>query len=195
MDPSQIDPVRIIGRVAQAQFPLHHCLWHCQRMPPLRVDVVVVKPRLSPESSGFRSPSTALPGYCALTFTLMSVGSTTRRSVQVSGFTASRLLTPPRCLYPLRVPRTSVLPSASSRSPVARGTLAVQLTLPLFGCVKDFHLQVSAPCQAHARRRCAASSNFAGGEVIDPACLCRRFELMPPGTTCATALLRYCNFF
>jgi hypothetical protein len=34
-------------------------------------------------------------------------------------------------------------------------TLAVQLTLPLAGCVEDFHLQVSAPCraqQAKARR-------------------------------------------
>src|ERR1700731_458048 len=83
----------------------------------------------------------------------MSVGSTTRRSVQVSGFAVNRLLTPPRCLYPLRVPRTSALPSASSRSPVTRGTLAVQLTLPLVGCVEDFHLQVSAPSQAHGRLR------------------------------------------
>ena len=89
----------------------------------------------------------ALPGYCALTFTLMSVGSTTRRSVQVSGFAVNRLLTPPRCLYPLRVPRTSVLPSASFRSPVTRGTLAVQLTLPPVGRVKDFHLQVSVPAR------------------------------------------------
>ena len=27
--------------------------------------------------------------------------------------------------------------------------LAVRLTLPLAGCVEDFHLQVSAPCRAH----------------------------------------------
>ena len=91
----------------------------------------------------------------------MSVGSTTRRSVQVSGFAVSRLLTPPRSLYPLRVPRTNVLPSASFRSPVARGTLAAQLTLPLVGCVKDFHLQLSAPCQAHDHRRSAPVSHSA----------------------------------
>jgi hypothetical protein len=30
-------------------------------------------------------------------------------------------------------------------------TLAVQLTLPLAGCVEDFHLQVSAPCRAHQK--------------------------------------------
>jgi hypothetical protein len=84
----------------------------------------------------------------------MSVGSTTRRPVQVSGFAFNRMLTPPHCLYPLRVPRTSALPSASFRSPVTRGTLAVQLALPLVGCAKDSHLQVSAPCQAHDRRRC-----------------------------------------
>jgi hypothetical protein len=33
------------------------------------------------------------------------------------------------------------------------GTLAVQLTLPLAGCVEDLHLQVSAPCRAHQRKR------------------------------------------
>jgi hypothetical protein len=32
-------------------------------------------------------------------------------------------------------------------------TLAVQLTLPLAGCVEDFHLQVSAPCRAHKAKR------------------------------------------
>src|ERR1700688_1432260 len=98
----------------------------------------------------------------------MSVGSTARRSVQVSGFAVSRMLTPPYCLYPLRVPRTSVLPSASFRSPVAQGTLAAQLTLALVGCVEDFHLQVSAPCQAHDRRRCAATSNPARRWVVEP---------------------------
>ena len=36
-----------------------------------------------------------LPGYCAPTFTLMPVGYTSRRSVQVSGFTDIGLLTPP----------------------------------------------------------------------------------------------------
>jgi len=31
-------------------------------------------------------------------------------------------------------------------------TLAVQLTLPLAGCVEDLHLQVSAPCWAHRQK-------------------------------------------
>src|SRR6202051_1568835 len=66
-----------------------------------------------------------------------------------------RALHPLACLphsvpsYPLRVPQASALPTASFRSPVTRGTLAAQLTLPLAGCVEDFHLQVSAPCRAH----------------------------------------------
>src|ERR1700722_10937691 len=61
-------------------------------------------------------------------------------------------LTPIRRLYPLRVPRTSALPAASSRFPVARDTLAVRLTLPLTGRVEDFHLRVGAPCRAHQRK-------------------------------------------
>jgi len=51
--------------------------------------------------------------------------------------------------YPLPVRQASALPSASSRFPVTRNTLAVRLTLPLVGRVEDFHLQVSAPCRAH----------------------------------------------
>src|SRR3989338_6586403 len=54
--------------------------------------------------------------------------------------------------YPLPVRQASVLPSASSRFPVARNTLAVRLTLPLAGRVEDFHLQVSAPCRAHQKK-------------------------------------------
>jgi hypothetical protein len=49
----------------------------------------------------------------------------------------------------------SVLPSASSRFAVARGTLAVQLTLPLVGRVEDFHLQLRRPpagCGHHQAR-------------------------------------------
>ncbi len=94
-----------------------------------------------------------LPGYCALTFTLMPVGSTSRRSVQVLGFTSMGPLTPPCRLYPLPVRQASALPAASSRFRLATGTLAVQLTLPLAGCVEDLHLQVSAPCRAHPRKR------------------------------------------
>src|SRR5271165_646335 len=85
-----------------------------------------------------------LPGYCALTFTLMPVGSTSRRSVQVLGFASMRPLTPPCRLYPLPVRQASALPAASSRFRLTTDTLAVQLTLPLAGCVEDLHLQVSA---------------------------------------------------
>src|SRR5690606_23523208 len=101
-----------------------------------------------------------LPGYDAPTFTLMSVGSTPRCSVQVSGFASICLLTPPRRLYPLRVPRTSALPAASFRSHLAMDTLAVRLTLPLVGHVENFHLQVSAPCRAHKEKGAAPSCAF-----------------------------------
>jgi len=94
-----------------------------------------------------------LPGYCARTFTLMPVGFTSQRSVQVSGFADIGLLTPLRRLYPLPVRQASALPSASSRFAVARDTLAVQLTLLLAECVEDFHLQVRAPCRAHQKKR------------------------------------------
>ncbi len=94
-----------------------------------------------------------LPGYCALTFTLMPVGSTSQRSVQESGFTEICLLTQLRRLYPLPVRQASALLTASSRFHLTMDTLAVQLTLPLAGCVEDFHLQVSAPCRAHKNKR------------------------------------------
>ena len=79
----------------------------------------------------------------------MPVGSTSQPSVQELGFASIRLLTPLRRLYPLPVRQASVLPTASSGFHLAMDTLAVQLTLPLAGCVEDFHLQVSAPCRAH----------------------------------------------
>jgi len=62
------------------------------------------------------------------------------------------LLTPPGRLDPLAVRQASALPTASSRFRLAADTLAVQLTLPLAGCVEDFHLQVSAPCRAHQKK-------------------------------------------
>src|SRR3989338_6346731 len=93
-----------------------------------------------------------LPGYCARTFPLMPVGYTSQRSVQVSGFADICLLTTLRRLYPLPVRQASALPTASSGFAVARDTLAVRLTLPLAGCVEDFHLQVRAPCRAHKRK-------------------------------------------
>jgi len=71
--------------------------------------------------------------------------------------------------YPLPVRQASALPSASSRSAVAHGTLAVRLTLPLAGRVEDFHLQVSAPCRAHkskGRRAFAPSLLTAGLGII-----------------------------
>src|SRR5665213_2909240 len=94
-----------------------------------------------------------LPGYCARTFTLMPVGFTSQRSVQVSGFADIGLLTPLRRLYPLPVRQASALPSASSRFAVARDTLAVQLTLLLAGYAENFHLQVNAPCRAQQAKR------------------------------------------
>src|SRR5271157_1692322 len=96
---------------------------------------------------------TDLPGYCALTFTLMPVGSTSQRSVQELGFASIGLLTPPCRLYPLPVRQASALPTASFRFRLATDTLAVQLTLPLAGCVEDFHLPVSAPCRAHQMQK------------------------------------------
>src|ERR1035437_9497545 len=97
--------------------------------------------------------SSDLPGYCALTFPLMPVGSTSRRSVQELGFASIGLLTPPRRLYPLPVRQASALPSASSRFRLATDTLAVRLTLPLAGCVEDLPLQVRAPCRAHQMKK------------------------------------------
>ena len=47
--------------------------------------------------------------------------------------------------YPLPVRQASTLLSASFRFHHAMDTLAVQLTLPLAGCVEDLHLQVILP--------------------------------------------------
>src|SRR5690606_1439073 len=85
----------------------------------------------------------------------MPVGSTPRCSVQVSGFASICLLTPPRRLYPLRVPLTSALPAASFSSHLAMDTLAVRLTLPLVGHAENFHLQTSAPCRAQRQKTAA----------------------------------------
>src|SRR6516165_9731928 len=88
----------------------------------------------------------------------MSVGSTPALSGQVSGFDDICRLTQRRRLYPLRVARTSALPTASFRFPVAQDTLAVRLTLPLAGRVEDFHLQAGAPCRAHRQKKTARSA-------------------------------------
>jgi len=55
--------------------------------------------------------------------------------------------------YPLPVRQANALPQASFRFAVTRDTLAVQLALPLVGRAEDFHLQVSAPCRAHNKKR------------------------------------------
>jgi nicotinamidase-related amidase len=74
-----------------------------------------------------------------------------RHSVPCKYWALRRLARSPRCAasYPLPVRQASALPTASSRFRLATDTLAVQLTLPLAGCVGDFHPQVSAPCRAH----------------------------------------------
>jgi hypothetical protein len=58
------------------------------------------------------------------------------------------------------------LPTASFRFAVARDTLAVRLTLPLAGCVEDFHLQVNVPCRAQQRKRAAAAAPSVAVEVV-----------------------------
>ena len=80
-------------------------------------------------------------------------------SVQVSGFACIGLLTPLRRLYPLAVRQSSALPTASSGFRLTVDTLAVQLTLPLAGCVEDLHLQVNAPCRAHQKKVACAPFN------------------------------------
>src|SRR5215470_6254347 len=54
--------------------------------------------------------------------------------------------------YAVSVRRASVLPAASSGFHLAMDTLAVQLTIPPAGVVRDFHPQVSAPCRAHEQK-------------------------------------------
>ena len=54
--------------------------------------------------------------------------------------------------HPLPVRQASALLTASSRSHLTMGTVAARLTLPLAGCVEDFHLQVGAPCRAHKKK-------------------------------------------
>ena len=109
--------------------------------------------------------SSDLPGYDALTVPLMPVGSTSQPSVQELGFASIGLLTPLRRLYPLPVRQASVLPAASSGFPLAMGTLAVRLTLPLAGCVEDFHLQVNAPCRAHQKKPAPGGAGAGSSQI------------------------------
>jgi hypothetical protein len=79
-----------------------------------------------------------LPGYCAFTFTLMSVTSTSTPSVQVLDFEDVGLLIRRRRLYVLPVRRTSALPAASFRFCLTTDTLAVRLMIPPAGFIGDF---------------------------------------------------------
>ena len=55
--------------------------------------------------------------------------------------------------YTIPVRQASALPAASFRFHLTVDTLAVKLTVPPVGSVKDFHLQVGAPCRAHMPKR------------------------------------------
>ncbi len=97
----------------------------------------------------------------------MPVGSTPRRSVQVSGFDLYGCLTPTRRL---------VSASCSSGQRFASGFLQIRshprhpclwLTLPLAGRVEDFHLQVSAPCRAHHKKTRSMSGFFTSGKRLN----------------------------
>ena len=102
-----------------------------------------------------------------------------RRSVPYKYRALHPLACLPHCVAsdPLRVPQASALPTASFRSPVTRGTLAAQLTLPPAGCVQDFHLQVSAPCRAHQRK---GPNTF----VLGPSCM-RSLAVTYSGMACS----------
>ena len=54
--------------------------------------------------------------------------------------------------YVIPVRQTSALPAASFRFRLAADTLAVRLTIPPDGLVRDLHPQVSAPCRAHHKK-------------------------------------------
>ena len=73
-------------------------------------------------------------------------------SVQILDFKDSCLLIQHDRLYAISVRQASVLPAASFRFNLTVDTLAVQLTVPPVGPVRDFHPQVSAPCLAHHKK-------------------------------------------
>ena len=101
----------------------------------------------------------------------MPAASTTTLSVQVLDFEDMRLLIQRGRLYAISVRQASVLPAASFRFHLAMDTLAVRLTVPLAGSVRDFHSQVSAPCRAHtekAPRRFPAGRFFYVLETYNP---------------------------
>jgi len=79
----------------------------------------------------------------------MSVRYTPASSVQDLDFNDFGRLIPRVRLNLLPVRRTSALPPASFRFHLAMDTLAVQLTVPLAGPVRDLNPKESAPCRAH----------------------------------------------
>jgi hypothetical protein len=75
----------------------------------------------------------------------MPVASTPAFSVQVLDFKDIGLLIQRGRLYALPVRRASALPAASFGFHLTMDTLAVRLTLPPVGCVKDFEEISSSP--------------------------------------------------
>ena len=86
-----------------------------------------------------RDRLTDLPRYCALTFTLVPAACTCNLSVQVSDFEDTCLLIQFARLYAIPLRQASALPAASFRFHLAMDTLAVRLTVPLAGSVRNFH--------------------------------------------------------
>jgi hypothetical protein len=109
----------------------------------------------------------------------MPAASTSMSSVQVSDFECICPLVPHGCLYAVPVRQASVLPAASFGFRLTTDTLAVRLTVPPVGPVKDSHLRVGAPCRAHKRKRLCP-----GGQGL----FFSFFSDCVPGTVCATAL-------
>jgi len=91
-------------------------------------------------------------------------------SVQLLDFEDNGLLIRHGRLYAIPVRRASVLPAASFRFSLATDTLAVQLTVPAVGPVRDFHPQAGVPCRAHHKK--------------DRAKTARPLDLLPIETVC-----------
>lgn len=114
-----VSPVRAFaGRFSSA----HH-LRHQLLCPLLTSDRA--SRRLTAPVAGYPGTQSDLPGYCAPTFTLMPVGSTWQRSVQVLGFDDFGRLTPLQRLIRFLYVRPALCPQASFRLAVARETLAL----------------------------------------------------------------------
>jgi hypothetical protein len=64
--------------------------------------------------------------------------------------------------YAISVRQASALPAASFRFHLTMDTLAVRLTVPPAGPVKDLHLQVGPPCRAHHKKKPGVTPAFLG---------------------------------